>query len=96
MFTAPTPTTIWLVLSQREVSVCTNYPGYEVDVIVRCPTPVLSAIFSGLADWHDQIANGAIDVSGPPRLTRALPRWFAWSPFAPDIRAANAQLAKSS
>lgn len=94
-FTAPTPTVIWLVLSRNDVSVCTNYPGYDVDVVVRCPTPVLSGIFSGLDDWHDQIAHGAIDVSGPPRLTRALPNWFAWSPFAPDIRAAEVQLASS-
>ncbi len=94
VFTAPTRTTIWLVLSRRETSVCTNFPGYDVDVVVRCPTPVLSAVFSGLDDWHDQVACGAIDVSGPPRLTRALPRWFAWSPFAPDMRAAQARHAE--
>ncbi|MEO6627212.1 MAG: helix-turn-helix domain-containing protein [Aquihabitans sp.] len=90
-FTAPTPTTIWLVLSPSEVSVCTNYPGFDADVVVRCPTPVLSAVFNGLEDWHDQIALGLIEVSGPPRLIRALPRCFSWSPFAPDIRAAEAQ-----
>ena len=93
-FTAPTQTTIWLVLSRSEVSVCTNYPGFDVDVVVRSSAPALSAVFSGLDDWHDQIAHGVISVSGPPRLTRALPRWFTWSPFAPEMRAAEAQLTR--
>jgi hypothetical protein len=82
-FTAPARTTIWLVLSNREVSVCTNHPGYDADVVSDVRPPVLSGVFSGLDDWHHQIARGAIEVSGPPRLTKALPRWFAWSPFAP-------------
>jgi hypothetical protein len=94
-FTAPVPTRIWLVLDRREASVCTKYPGYDIDVIVRCPTPVLSAIFSGVDDWHSCVASGVLDISGPPRLTKALPRWFSWSPFVADVVAAEARLVRA-
>lgn len=86
--TEPVRTTFWLVMSRQDVSVCTHYPGDDPDVVVRCPTPALSGVFSGVDDWADQVASGVIEVSGPPRLTRALPRWFLWSPFAPQGRAA--------
>lgn len=88
--TEPVRTTIWLVVDRREVSVCMQHPGYESDLVVTCPTPVLSGVFSGVADWDREVANGSLQLAGPPRLARALPRWFAWSPFAHDVRAVEA------
>lgn len=90
---APERTTVWLVLDRGEASVCMQHPGFDVDVVVRSTTHVLAEVFGGHAEWARCVANGDIEVDGPPRLTKVLPRWFLWSPFAPDIRARRAALA---
>jgi DNA-binding HxlR family transcriptional regulator len=90
--TAPDPTTLWLVLDRGESSVCMQHPGFEIDVVVRSTTQVLGEVFSGNAEWARYVASGDIVVDAPPRLAKALPRWFLWSPFAPDVRARRAAL----
>lgn len=79
-------TRIWMVLERRETSVCTDPPGFDVDVVVTSEPVELMRVFSGITSYHDPVANAAIAIEGPPRLTRALPYWFAWSPFAPAVR----------
>ena len=79
-------TRIWMVLERRETSVCTDPPGFDVDVVVTSEPVELMRVFSGITSYHDAVANAAIAIEGPPRLTRALPYWFAWSPFAPAVR----------
>ena len=50
------------------------------------PTPVaLMRVFSGITSYAQALVNETISVVGPPHLTRALPTWFAWSPFAQPI-----------
>ncbi len=80
------PTRIWMVLERRETSVCTDPPGFEVDVVVATEPVDLMRVFSGITTYHDAVASAAMTVDGPPRLTRAFPHWFAWSPFAPAVR----------
>jgi DNA-binding HxlR family transcriptional regulator len=87
--TEPVRTSIWMVFDRGAVSVCTQHPGFDSDVIVSAPTPELAAVFSGLEEWSRSVATGAITVAGPPRLTRALPTWFVWSPFAVDMHIAS-------
>ena len=86
----PQRISIWLVFDRGDVSVCMQHPGYDSDVVVRSTTPALSEVFSGRESWHRALSAGDIEVSGLPRLTRALPTWFAWSPFAPEMRLAAA------
>jgi hypothetical protein len=68
------------------VSVCMQHPGHESDVVVTTPTPELAMVFNGVESWHRAVAAGTIAVAGLPRLVRALPTWFAWSPFADATR----------
>src|SRR4051794_39480599 len=56
--TAPVRQTIWLVVDRGEVSVCMQHPGYDSDVVVTCPTTVLSGIFSGVDSWPHEVAEG--------------------------------------
>lgn len=84
--TAPEAETIWLVLEHGEASVCVQHPGFEVDVIVAMTTPDLADVFQGYRRWSEAVAQGRIEVSGPPRLTAAIPRWFRWSPWAEVTR----------
>ncbi len=80
------PTRIWIVLERGDSSVCTDPPGFESDVVVATDPVALMRVFSGITTYADALAGGAIVLTGPSRLTRALPRWFAWSPFAPAVR----------
>lgn len=78
--------TIWMVIERGDTSVCTDPPGFHSDVIVRTEPVVLMRVFSGIASYSQALADGSIMLSGPRHLTRELPHWFAWSPFAPAVR----------
>ena len=53
---------------------------------LRLKVASLPAANRELVSYHDAVSRGAIVLTGPSRLTRALPHWFAWSPFAPAVR----------
>jgi DNA-binding HxlR family transcriptional regulator len=84
--TAPDPRTIWVVLDRGEPSVCLQHPGQDSDVVVTMATPVLARVFSGADRWSSAVRRGELDVTGPPGLTRAVPTWFSWSPWAEQTR----------
>ncbi len=92
--TAPVATTIWLVLDRGEPSVCMHHPGSDPDVVVRMSTPTLARVFSGAERWATAVANGDLEVSGPPTLTKKLPSWFLWSPWAEQTRAKAREVAR--
>jgi DNA-binding HxlR family transcriptional regulator len=81
------PARIWIVLERRGASVCTEPPGFDSDVVVSTEPVALMRVFSGITTYASALESGDISLVGPPRLTRALPRWFAGSPFAPAVRA---------
>jgi DNA-binding HxlR family transcriptional regulator len=85
-YTGEDPTRIWMVIERRETSVCTDPPGFEVDVVVTTEPVALMRVFSGIVTYSQALADGSLAASGSPRLVRALPHWFAWSPFAPAVR----------
>ena len=91
--TSPQRVAIWLVFERGDVSVCMQHPGYDADVVVTSTTHALAKVFSGVEMWSQAVSSGAIVVSGPPRLTRALPTWFAWSPFVDEMRLATRERA---
>lgn len=80
------PTRIWLILDRQEASVCTEHPGFTSDVVVTTEPVDLMRVFSGIITLTQATANGTVTLAGPPRLLRALPTWFLWSPFAPAVR----------
>jgi DNA-binding HxlR family transcriptional regulator len=86
-YTAPERKSVWIVVDRGEPSVCMQHPGFEPDVIVTTTTPALAEVFQGYTTWAEAVRQGAVRVDGPPRLVRALPGWFLWSPFADVTRA---------
>ncbi|KAB2346933.1 winged helix-turn-helix transcriptional regulator [Actinomadura rudentiformis] len=86
-YRGPDPLRIWLVLDRGEPSVCTDHPGFPPDVIVLTDPVALMRVFSGIVTFPQATAIGAVTLTGTPHLVRALPTWFAWSPFAPAVRA---------
>jgi len=92
--TAPVATTIWLVLDRGEPSVCMQHPGADPDLVVRMTTPTLARVFSGAERWSSALANGDLEVAGPPGLAKKLPTWFLWSPFLEHTRTKTRELAR--
>lgn len=86
--TAPERISIWMVLDRGAASVCMQHSGFDSDLVVTCTTPALADVFSGRDSWRRAVESGDIRVAGAPRLAAAIPRWFTWSPFAPDVRSA--------
>jgi DNA-binding HxlR family transcriptional regulator len=85
-YSGETTTRLWLVIERKETSVCTDHPGFDTDLVIVTEPVELMRIFSGITPYATALATGKIAVSGLPRLTRAFPHWFAWSPFAPAVR----------
>jgi len=79
--TAPEKQSIWMVFDRGEASVCVQHPGFDADVVITTATPALAAVFAGVESWAHAVSSGAITVSGPSALVKAIPRWFLWSPF---------------
>jgi DNA-binding HxlR family transcriptional regulator len=83
--------TIWLVLDRGAADVCSQHPGGDVDVVASATAGTFGQVFQGHRRWHEAVASGDIDVVGAPRLTRRLPTWFTWSPWADFTRQRSAR-----
>jgi DNA-binding HxlR family transcriptional regulator len=92
--TAPKRQAIWMILDRGEASVCIQHPGLDPDLVVVTTTPALASVFAGAVPWAAAVAAGDVVVEGPPRLVKAIPRWFLWSPFA-EVTARRAAAQKA-
>ncbi|BBZ25567.1 transcriptional regulator [Mycolicibacter hiberniae] len=79
----------WIVATNAEVSVCLHDPRFPVDLSVTGSGRLWHQIWFGHRQLEDAIATGEILVEGPAKLARALPKWFALSPFSSDVLAAK-------
>ena len=91
--TAPRRCSFWVVIEQGAASVCLQDPGYTIDAVVKCTTPALARVFSGVESWRTAVECGDIEASGTRPVVKSLPRWFLWSPWADDMRAVTESLA---
>lgn len=82
--------TFWLLLTRADVSVCLTNPGYEIDVLVNADLAAFYKLWLGRITYREALESG-VHIEGVPRLTRAFPRWFAWSAAADTVRAAVAK-----
>ena len=66
----------WLLIEKGEAEICETYPGGEEHVFVTVHDPVAFARWHlGQLEWSDALRSGAIEVTGPRALVRALPTW---------------------
>jgi hypothetical protein len=86
----PSRRSYWLVVEDGDVDLCFIDPGHEVDLLVRCPLRVMTAIWMGYSSLRAEMASGVLEVDGSPALRRAMPEWLGLSPFAPMARASVA------
>jgi len=72
----------WLVITVDEVDVCDFDPGYDVAVSVTGPLRRMVEIWRGDLGWSAAIRSGSIELQGPERLRREVPKWFPPSQFS--------------
>ena len=78
-----------MVLEPSEVSVCLQYPGFDVDLEVIVDTATLYRVYLGRAELGGAIRAGQLTMTGPRALQRGFGDWFTWSAFAPASRTAR-------
>ena len=69
-------------MTAEEVDVCDFDPGYDVAVSVTGSLRRMVEIWRGDLGWPAAIRSGIIQLDGPERFRRAVPRWFPPSQFA--------------
>jgi hypothetical protein len=79
----------WLDIQRGAVTVCTDDPGYDVDLAIEADTGQMQRWLVGLVPFRDLIANGHARLLGPSRLARGFPTWFDTSYFAEGLRRAE-------
>jgi len=73
---------LWVIFDGDRTEVCRTNPGYDEDLVVRSASRALVDWHLGRIEWTDAIRSGDIEVTGPPRLSRALPTWNRRSGWA--------------
>ena len=62
----------WLVSEEGEVDLCLSDPGYEVDLLIRCPLKTMTAVWACQRGFDDAVKARDIDVKGDAVLARKL------------------------
>jgi DNA-binding HxlR family transcriptional regulator len=79
----------WLLIDDHEGEICTFDPGFGDDLVVVIHDPVAFAHWHlGRSRWSDLLRAGAVELTGPPGLRRALPTWDSAPDFFVAQRAA--------
>jgi DNA-binding HxlR family transcriptional regulator len=72
----------WLRMERPDVELCLTNPGQEVALTVETKIRTLVDVWMGNRSSSEALQSGAIELTGPPTLTRAFPSWLLLSRFA--------------
>jgi alkyl sulfatase BDS1-like metallo-beta-lactamase superfamily hydrolase len=78
----------WLVAKDRELDLCVNDPGREVDVYFTSTVRALADVWMGDSTYKKAIREGSLKVVGNAQLTRNITAWLSNSLFA-DLPSAS-------
>ena len=74
----------WLVLEGKEVDLCLQDPGHEIDITLMTDLLSLTQVYMGDLSLERAQSTGRIKILGPRALVQSMPDWFARSKFADD------------
>ena len=66
----------WLVSEDREIELCLNEPGGDVDIVIKSPLATMTAVWTCQMEFDDAVRQGDIEVFGDERLTTRLSDWL--------------------
>ncbi|HLG22732.1 MAG TPA: helix-turn-helix domain-containing protein [Candidatus Manganitrophaceae bacterium] len=73
----------WLVIKDRQVDLCIQDPGYEIDLYVDAGLKALTDVWMGRRSLADTRRDRDIVLDGQSTYLKSFPKWFLLSPFAP-------------
>jgi DNA-binding HxlR family transcriptional regulator len=76
----------WLVGTRGRIDVCDYDPGFDESVRVAASLRTLTRIWRGDQSWTDALRSGAVELTGPADVRRAVPDWLGQSPLAAVAR----------
>ena len=79
---APRARDWWLMIRPDDVDVCDDDPGQPVAVTITVDLRTMVQIWRGDVTWSAALGSARVRIEGPEQLRRAVPSWFALSPFA--------------
>ena len=72
----------WVVITPPTADVCDFDPGFDTAATVTADLRSMVQVWRGDLSWGEALRSGGIALEGPEPVRRALPHWFALSPFA--------------
>ena len=72
----------WLILERKQVDLCVEDPGFEVDLYVDADLAAMTKVYLGDVSFANVLRAGDVRVSGRRELARAFPSWLLLSHFA--------------
>jgi len=76
------PRSFWLVLDRKQVDLCVEDPGYEVDLYVDADLAAMARVWLGDTSFDGAVRSREIRLEGRRELARAFPSWLKLSVFA--------------
>ena len=73
---------LWLVVKDKDLDLCVNDPGREVDVWFTSSVKTMADIWMGDTTYRKAISAGELKIVGPQALTRNISDWMSPSIFA--------------
>ena len=83
------PDRAWLLIEDGDAELCATDPGHGDDLVVEVrDTAALARWHLGQIDWLSAVKSGAISITGPSQLRKALPTWNTRPQLGRRIQAA--------
>jgi DNA-binding HxlR family transcriptional regulator len=79
----------WLVLRSGEASLCPEHPGFPEDIYITSTPAALYRLVVSKQSLKEAMDEGTVQVEGPPRLVRSLPRWLLLRASGPPVVSAS-------
>lgn len=74
----------WLVIENGTVDLCSQDPGFDVDLYVTGPLRVMTAIWMGLTTVAKEVGQGHLELIGDQAVAQSMQTWLGLSPFAKE------------
>lgn len=72
----------WIMVKGKEVDLCVNDPGKDVDVYFVTTVKTMAEVWMGDTSYRKAVAGGVMKIVGPDALTRDVSSWMESSVFA--------------
>jgi hypothetical protein len=73
----------WILVEDRSAELCTQHPGYGVDLRVEADLRTMVDVWRGYLPIHTATSLEVMKLDGESKHARSFAKWFLLSPFAP-------------